>query len=88
MGCHSSKNTAVTPSYTNQKLRSKGDSADTADEASGRTEVDTQFGIHKAKTIAEVKELEDNMGGKLADSYVMGPYAASAIFYEVRKVFN
>ena len=38
--------------------------------------------------MAEVKELEDNMGGLMADSYVMGPYAASAIFYEVRKVFN
>ena len=46
------------------------------------------FGLHKAKTIAEVKELEDNMGGLLKDKYVMGPYAASNIFYEVRKVFN
>jgi hypothetical protein len=38
--------------------------------------------------MAEVKDLENNMGGKLVDNYVMGPLAASAVFYEVRKVFN
>jgi len=46
------------------------------------------LGIGRAKSAAEMKYLENNMGGKLVDNYVMGPYAASSIFYEVRKCFN
>jgi len=47
-----------------------------------------QLGLHRAKTVVEIKALESNMGGKLADNYVMGPLSASAVFYEVRKCFN
>ena len=46
------------------------------------------LGLQRFKTMKEMQYLENNMGGKLVDNYVMGPYAASAVFYEVRKCFN
>ena len=84
MGCQNSKGTTVTPTTHIPRNNDDGTTNDEVDP----NEDKTLFGLHKAKTMAEVKELEDNMGGMLKDNYVMGPYAASAIFYEVRKVFN
>lgn len=61
MGCHNSKDTGiVTPSYHNPKSTDE----DTTDHPE-KVEAPGLFGLHKAKTIAEVKELEDSMGGNL-----------------------
>ena len=46
------------------------------------------LGMDRGQSVAEMKYLENNMGGKLVDNYVIGQYAASSIFYEVRKCFN